>query len=45
MLADRERRSPPGVPELESDYQPGPNELGLGMLNSFDMGLDEETAR
>ena len=44
MLADRERRSSsPGAPELESDYQPGPDEPGLGMLSSFDMRPDGET--
>lgn len=44
MLARRDQ--PGGIPttnEIESDYQPGPDEPGLGMLTSIDLG-DQETA-
>lgn len=41
-----DRRDQPGGlnadDELETDYQPGPDEPGLGMLTSIDLG-DEQT--
>lgn len=43
MLTQQEQRQRRRTaPELESDYQPGPDEPGLGMLSSFDLGDDAE---
>jgi hypothetical protein len=40
MLDARQGRR--AAPEFESDYQPGPDEPGLGMLSSIDIGDDTD---
>ena len=46
MLAQRDRRSTSfDAQPLETDYVPGPDEPGLGMLSSIDIGADGEDHR
>ena len=44
MLDEREHGGGHALVEFESDYQPGPDEPGLGMLASIDVGHDEGSA-
>jgi excisionase family DNA binding protein len=46
MLAERDGRSAsPDSQQLETDYVPGPDEPGLGMLSSIDFGVADEDDR
>ena len=46
MLAERARRSASAEAQpLETDYVPGPDEPGLGMLSSIDIGSADEDDR
>jgi hypothetical protein len=43
MLATRDERAPAiNVTQVTSDYVPGPDEPGLGMLSSIDIGSAHE---
>jgi hypothetical protein len=42
MLDAHHSRGRPATPEFESDYEPGPDEPGLGMLSSIDIGEESE---
>ena len=42
MLDARHGRGRRATPEFESDYEPGPDEPGLGMLSSIDIGEETE---
>jgi hypothetical protein len=44
MLDARDGRGRRTAPEFESEYQPGPDEPGLGMLSSIDIGEETEEA-
>jgi hypothetical protein len=44
MLDQRERGGSRPTLEFESDYHPGPNEPGLGILSSTDLGDGEQRA-
>jgi hypothetical protein len=44
MLDERERSGSRAPLEFESDYHPGPDEPGLGMLSSIDPGDGEDLA-
>jgi excisionase family DNA binding protein len=46
MLAQHDHRSAsPDAQPLETDYVPGPDEPGLGMLSSIDIGSPGEDGR
>ena len=40
LQAMLDERPPAGSP-VQSDYRPGPDEPGLGLLSSLDLGLDD----
>jgi Helix-turn-helix domain len=44
MLDARHGRGGHATPEFETDYEPGPDEPGLGMLSSIDIGEETEGA-
>jgi hypothetical protein len=44
MLDARHGRGRRATPEFQSDYKPGPDEPGLGMLNSIDIGEEPDAA-
>ena len=44
MLDARRQSGGRAGPEFESDYRPGPDEPGLGMLSSIDLGDEGEPA-
>jgi hypothetical protein len=44
MLDARQRDGRLAAPDFESEYEPGPDEPGLGMLSSIDIGEETEEA-